>query len=173
MPERVTKECKKHGLTEYVLEGRGYYRCVKCRAYQVTKRRDRVKVKAIEYKGGKCERCSYKKCIPALEFHHVESEHKDFSLSGDGHTRSWEKIKVELDKCILVCANCHREIHDAGKMEAKHKQYEIESSLKKETLIRHGTKVGYSYHKCRCDLCREYNTKKCKEYKDKKKLMER
>jgi len=42
-----------------------------------------------------------------------------------------------------------------------------------DTLIRHGTKVGYSYHKCRCDLCREYNTKKCKEYKDKKKLMER
>lgn len=171
MPERVIKECKKHGSTEYVLEGRGYHRCVKCRAYQVTKRRDKVKVKAIEYKGGKCERCQYNKCIAALEFHHVEPEHKDFSLSSDGHTRSWEKIKVELDKCILVCANCHRETHDSGKLEAKHRQYEEESSLKKEVEIRHGTKVGYSYHKCRCDLCREYNTKKCREYKQRKNIM--
>ncbi len=168
MPNQAIKECKKHGLTEYVLETRGYYRCIKCRTYQVTKRRDKIKLKAIEYKGGKCQKCEYDECISALEFHHLEPEHKDFSLSGDGRTRGWDKIKIELDKCILLCCRCHRETHDDGKIEEKHKQYNLESLLKEETKVRHGTKVGYSYHKCRCELCKAYNTQKCKEYRNKK-----
>lgn len=74
--------------------------------------RRRVKDKAIEYKGGKCSRCNYDKCKEALEFHHTEPSHKDFGIAQKGATRSWERVKVELDKCILVCANCHREIHN-------------------------------------------------------------
>lgn len=70
-----------------------------------------LKVKAIEYKGGACQKCGYNKYIGALEFHHLDPAQKDFGISEKGHTRSWEKIKNELDKCILVCANCHREIH--------------------------------------------------------------
>lgn len=78
----------------------------------VQKRRRKVKKLAIQYKGGKCERCGYDKCSRALEFHHLDPNEKDFGIGHKGYTRSWEKVKEELDKCIMVCANCHAEIHD-------------------------------------------------------------
>lgn len=71
--------------------------------------RKRTKIKLIEYKGGKCECCGYSKCIEALEFHHLDPSKKDFQISGT--SKSFEILKNEADKCILVCANCHREIH--------------------------------------------------------------
>lgn len=67
---------------------------------------------AIAYKGGKCQVCGYDKCVGALEFHHIDPTQKDFGISAKGYTRSWDKNRQELDKCILVCANCHREIHN-------------------------------------------------------------
>lgn len=63
----------------------------------------------VEYKGGKCERCGYDKCIAALEFHHKNPKEKDFSISTN--SLSFEKMKLEVDKCELLCANCHREVH--------------------------------------------------------------
>lgn len=66
---------------------------------------------SIEYKGSKCHSCGYEKCIDALEFHHTDSSKKDFGISSKGYTRSWEKVKEELEKCMLLCANCHRELH--------------------------------------------------------------
>lgn len=77
----------------------------------VKKRRKKVRQMAVDYKGGKCSRCGYSKCIEALEFHHLDSSKKDFGISDKGYTRSWKKISEELDKCCLVCANCHRELH--------------------------------------------------------------
>lgn len=77
----------------------------------VQKRRKAVREMAIKYKGAKCSRCGYDKCQEALEFHHLDSNGKDFGISDKGHTRSWNTIMKELDKCILLCANCHREIH--------------------------------------------------------------
>jgi transposase len=73
--------------------------------------RKRTKEKAVEYKGGKCNICNYDRCISALEFHHLEPSKKDFTLSQSMNI-AWNKIEEELDKCILVCANCHREIHE-------------------------------------------------------------
>ena len=78
----------------------------------VKRRRKKVKEMAVEYKGGKCEKCGYNKCTRALEFHHLDPAEKDFGIAHKGRTNSWEKIKIELDKCIMVCANCHAEIHD-------------------------------------------------------------
>lgn len=78
----------------------------------VQRRRKKVKQLSIEYKGGCCEKCGYNKCSRALEFHHLDPNEKDFGISHKGHTRSWEKVKKELDKCIMVCANCHAEIHE-------------------------------------------------------------
>ena len=77
----------------------------------VSKRRKKIKDIAIKYKGGKCILCGYKKCEDALQFHHLDSRQKEFGVSQSGLTRSWERVKNEIDKCILVCANCHRELH--------------------------------------------------------------
>ncbi len=76
----------------------------------VTRRRKRVRQMALEHKGAKCEICGYRRCPEALEFHH-RSGKKDFGISQKGYTRSWERVRAELNKCVLVCANCHREIH--------------------------------------------------------------
>ena len=77
----------------------------------VKSHRQKTKERAVEYLGGKCERCGYNKCISALEFHHKDPEQKDYGISSYS-VLSWDRLKLELNKCILVCANCHREIHE-------------------------------------------------------------
>ena len=72
-------------------------------------RRNR-KLRAIEYKGGKCVRCGYSDFAAALDFHHVVNGSKSFSISNSTY-KSWDKIRPELDKCILLCSNCHRGLH--------------------------------------------------------------
>lgn len=79
----------------------------------VAKRRRKVKEFAVAYKGGKCFVCGYKKYVGALDLHHLDPKTKEFSLGHKGYTRSWKAVKKEADKCVLVCANCHREI-EAG-----------------------------------------------------------
>jgi hypothetical protein len=106
------RNCEVHGLTDFAKRGDGYFRCKKCVVDAVMKRRRVLKEKSIEYKGGACERCGYSKSKRALEFHHLDPNEKDFGIAHKGYTRSWEKVKLELDKCILVCSNCHAEIHD-------------------------------------------------------------
>jgi len=81
-----------------------------CNSCHVNARRHSLKQKAVDYKGGECQKCGYKKCLVALDFHHLDESTKDFNISGS-HCRKWETLKEELDKCILVCANCHRELH--------------------------------------------------------------
>lgn len=75
----------------------------------VIKRRQRIKNRAVEYKGNSCLICGYNRCIVALEFHHLNPNEKDFAIA-NMYTKNWEIIKSELDKCVLLCANCHREI---------------------------------------------------------------
>jgi transcription elongation factor Elf1 len=77
----------------------------------VKKRRKIIRQQAIQYKGGQCQLCGYNKCIEALEFHHFLGE-KNFGISQKGYTRSWEKIQKELEICVLLCANCHREVEN-------------------------------------------------------------
>ncbi len=77
----------------------------------VTKRRKRVRQQAIEHLGGRCQICGYDRCIGALDVHHRDPTKKNFGISEDGNTRSWERVKSELSQCILICANCHREVH--------------------------------------------------------------
>ena len=79
---------------------------------RVTEHRRKNKIELIEYKGGKCECCGYNKCNSALEFHHLNPKTKSFTISGSGFTYALDKLKKEVDNCILICANCHREIHE-------------------------------------------------------------
>ena len=81
----------------------------------VAKRRRKIKTLAIQYKGGKCQVCGYERYQGALDLHHIKGK-KEFGIGDKGYTRSWKKVEAELDKCILVCANCHREI-EAGIMQ--------------------------------------------------------
>ena len=77
----------------------------------VVKRRRKLKAMLVEYKGGKCILCGYKRTPWALDLHHIDESKKSFSMSVRGLTRSWERLKREADKCALLCANCHREVH--------------------------------------------------------------
>ncbi|MEO0206896.1 MAG: hypothetical protein ABIL22_09525 [candidate division WOR-3 bacterium] len=77
----------------------------------VQRKRKKIREMAIAYKGGKCQICGYAKCLEAMEFHHLDSNKKDFGISQKGYTRGWSRVKAELDKCMMLCANCHREVH--------------------------------------------------------------
>lgn len=73
-------------------------------------RRLAIKTMLVNYAGGKCQCCGYNKLVGALEFHHIDESSKDFAMSDAQHI-AIELIREELDKCVLVCSNCHREIH--------------------------------------------------------------
>ena len=88
-------------------------------------RRKKIRQQAIEYKGGKCEMCGYDCCNDALEFHHNNLSDKKFGISAKGYTRSWKEVKDGLDKCIMICANCHRELH--AKLAARSGNVAVES----------------------------------------------
>lgn len=85
--------------------------CKICTGEQTIERQRNFKIHCVKYKGEKCSICNYNKCINALEFHHLDPSQKDFSISNVKLYSFSETVKKELDKCILVCANCHREIH--------------------------------------------------------------
>jgi 5-methylcytosine-specific restriction endonuclease McrA len=97
IPHSYCIECSKKGFKE-----------------RDNKKRMRIKTDAIGYKGGCCQICKYSKCISALEFHHIDPSTKKFSISQlvmKDKSVTLEEIKSELDKCALLCANCHREVH--------------------------------------------------------------
>jgi len=83
--------------------------------WHVKSRRQKLKEMAVEHLGGKCQICGYSKCIRALDFHHRDSKTKDFSISKNCNM-AWNKILVELEKCDLLCSNCHREVHHENYM---------------------------------------------------------
>lgn len=76
---------------------------------RVIKWRRELKKRAVEYKGGKCQACGYSRCLEALDFHHRNSDEKEFAFARSVH--SWSSVQAELDKCDLLCSNCHREEH--------------------------------------------------------------
>jgi len=82
------------------------------RSEYVIRWRKNTKKRIIDAFGGKCCMCGYNKCNEALELHHLNPEEKDFSFGAvRASIKSWSKIVKELRKCILVCSNCHKEIH--------------------------------------------------------------
>lgn len=75
--------------------------------------RKSTKEKIVSVLGGKCQVCGYNKCMSALEMHHLDPSKKSFGLGYImSHPCSWDKLIPEMNKCLLLCANCHRELHD-------------------------------------------------------------
>jgi hypothetical protein len=71
--------------------------------------RDRTKARLREAFGGSCCICGYDKCDKALSFHHLDPSEKEFGISA--RIKKWEVLVKEAKKCIMVCQNCHSEIH--------------------------------------------------------------
>jgi transposase len=109
----VTSVCQRHGVTEFVLEGRGYYRCKTCRAEGISRHRRRLKEKLAAEAGGRCCVCGYDKYLGALTFHHLDPGQKRLGLASGGLTLSLRTLRAEAQKCVLLCANCHGEV-EAG-----------------------------------------------------------
>lgn len=88
-----------------------------------------AKKQMIDYKGSKCFKCGYDKCLASLDFHHIDPSQKDFTIcnylrklllkNNELREKAWQEIKVELDKCLLLCANCHRELHYEEKIRGR------------------------------------------------------
>lgn len=82
-----------------------------------------TKQRMIDSLGGRCTNCNYSNCKAALEFHHIDPNEKEFSLAAAMVSpKAWDRLVIELRKCVLLCANCHREVH-AGLIKVENKQY--------------------------------------------------
>lgn len=109
--KRYCSDCRQPKIVTdfYRRKNGGFYSCCKICQNRKSDKQKETKLKCVDYKGGKCQRCGYNRCIQALDFHHV-SDDKKFGIS-TARNRRFEDLKVELDKCVLVCAICHRELH--------------------------------------------------------------
>ena len=103
--------CDKHGTTKHYERRRGVsFRCGKCAYEAVKKRRWEIKKKLVDHAGGKCIKCGYNKSLSALTFHHRDPEQKTFQIAKNYNAMTFELLVDEVNKCDLLCANCHQEL---------------------------------------------------------------
>ncbi len=95
----------------YIYDRKPGHTKTQCNSCSVNTRRHRIKSYLVAHKGGKCIGCGYNRSERALVFHHTNPSIKDFGIGGN-HALSLTKLKAEVDKCVLLCANCHAEAHD-------------------------------------------------------------
>lgn len=92
-----------------------------CKSCVSNRRRYQMKLRCIDYLGGKCSACGVIGCPEIYDFHHIDPTTKKFTISGK-MSHSWKFLRDELDKCSLLCANCHRTFHFEEK---SHKTYRL------------------------------------------------
>ena len=115
---REKRICPKHGEVEFLRyrkKGAYYWRCCECKkTLQVKKQKDN-KLRAIKHLGGKCLHCGFSDITrpEVFDFHHIDPSNKESVPSKLG-SYSWERMKKEIDKCICLCANCHRTEHNGS-----------------------------------------------------------
>lgn len=128
---------------------------------KVKRWRKKTKERMVSSMGGKCQCCGYDKCIDVYEFHHINPYEKSFSLSDiKANPASLRKIADELEKCILVCSNCHKEIHSGMDIipEKYHKFDKIEflTNSESDRLNNVKTKMYLSDHELYDMLCDKF-----------------
>jgi hypothetical protein len=72
--------------------------------------RQRAKIRLIAAFGGGCGICGYNRYPGSLVFHHINPEEKDFAF-GRFRSLGWNRIVLEVRKCVMLCSNCHGEVH--------------------------------------------------------------
>ena len=91
------------------------------------------KLELIELMGGKCSKCGYHENIAALEFHHTDAAKKDFQLDARHLSNTaMDKILNEAKKCVLLCSNCHKEVHYPNMSKEAIAEYELHNKSIKE-----------------------------------------
>ncbi len=106
--------CKEHKEISsfYVSKNKKIFSyCIPCEKDRLIKKQRLLKQQCVDYKGGCCEICNYNKYLGALEFHHKDPSQKEFGIANCGSSTFNDTIKLELDKCMLLCSNCHKEVH--------------------------------------------------------------
>ena len=84
--------------------------CKPCANKRRYKNQKLLKQRMFEYLGGECKHCGVKEPLCIFDFHHTDPKEKEFTLN-QKKSLSFDKIKLELDKCVVLCANCHRIEH--------------------------------------------------------------
>lgn len=129
------------------------------------------KQRIVKTMGGKCCLCGYNKNIQALEMHHVDPSEKEFAFSDTKKYRSWEELCEEMKKCVLLCANCHREVHYPNDNE----EIKLISSYNQDIATEIGLEIQHekekteyfcvdcnkkiSYRATRCQKCSEIHNR--------------
>ena len=128
-----------------------------------SKYRDRRKQRIIDVMGGKCALCGYNRCNDALDLHHLNPDEKDFDIS-DRPCISWDRTSIEMKKCILLCANCHREVHSGlitKELNSSFNQDICDRITEEVNTIKYGS--GEQNRCCKCGKEISYGSKMCPE----------
>jgi Homeodomain-like domain len=113
-PPTLEGVCDIHRTTTFGRRADGYYRCLRCRAEAVSKRRRAVKRILVDEAGGACQICGYDRSVAALQFHHLEPSLKEFSLSHRGVTISLEAARREAAKCVCSARTVTPRLREAS-----------------------------------------------------------
>ena len=138
----------------------------------ITKFYQQRKQRIVKTMGGKCFLCGYNKNIQALEMHHLNPLEKEFTFSNTKQYHNWEELCEEMKKCVLLCANCHREVHYPN----DNSELLLQSSYNQEIATRIGLEIQkekerteyfcidcnkkISYKATRCQKCSEIHNRK-------------
>jgi transposase len=106
----IERDCVRHGRTEFVSEGRGYYRCRRCRSEEVVSQRRTLEQALVAGAGGACAVCGYARCPGALELHHLDPAPTRVQIGRNGVTPAVAEARRAVRECVLLCANCHAEV---------------------------------------------------------------
>jgi hypothetical protein len=138
------RPCPKHGNTcqQFVyMDNRSNKKstswdCPLCKSEKAAKRARYKKYELVKDGGSKCSICGYNKCLAAMDFHHLPEFEKKFAISKMLKRLPLEKLRPEAEKCIVLCANCHREIHASYEMflTEEERNYSNRDSIPNETL---------------------------------------
>lgn len=106
-PKTTTLNCRQCG-EDYIYR-KNYGTKILCHKCNTKNKRVILKQKLVDSKGGKCQKCGYSRCLQALSFHHRDPSTKKFNISGNGMNQSLKVLLLEVEKCDLLCMNCHAE----------------------------------------------------------------